>query len=129
MRGYLYARIILEQNGLFKIKEYYPDIEELKRSPARFSSKEETLPNIASKAKKEEYRIYPNPTKGLVNVYASENNLSLQIISIEGKIVKARKIGMGINLVEIEGLSTGLYQIRLTDSKGELKYEQKLCVL
>jgi len=36
---------------------------------------------------------------------------------------------MGIYLIAIEGLSTGLYQIRLTDSNGELKYEQKLSVL
>lgn len=86
------------------------------------------LDNIES-AVQNQFTIYPNPTKGLVNVYSTEDNINIQIINIDGKLVKERKIGKGINLINIEEFSAGFYQLRFLDKNGNLKYKQKLSVL
>jgi len=128
LKGYMESRIILEQNGLTTISEYFPNFNELKKSPTNNSKN--NLPAVKEiEALPNQFTLYPNPTKGLVNVYSTEDNIKIQIINIDGKLVKERNIGKGINLINIEEFSSGFYQLRFLDKNGNLKYKQKLSVL
>jgi hypothetical protein len=48
---------------------------------------------------------------------------------ITGKKVLERKVGKGINLIDIQMLSNGIYQILIKSNTGQLLYTDKLTVL
>jgi|GEM_PF-6414948 hypothetical protein len=48
---------------------------------------------------------------------------------ITGKKVLERKIGKGINLIDIQMLSNGIYQILIKSHTGQLLHTDKLTVL
>jgi len=131
LKGYMESRIILEQNGLTTISEHFPNFNSLKRSE-RNSNKnnpnQQNLANIES-AVQNQFTIYPNPTKGLVNVYSTAENSVLSVHDITGKKVLERKVGKGINLIDIQMLSNGMYQILIKSNTGQLLHSDKLTVL
>jgi hypothetical protein len=48
---------------------------------------------------------------------------------ITGKKVLERKVGKGINLIDIQMLSNGIYQILIKSNTGEVLHLDKLTVL
>lgn len=48
---------------------------------------------------------------------------------ITGKKVLERKVGKGINLIDIQMLSNGMYQILIKSSTGKVLHTDKLTVL
>jgi hypothetical protein len=48
---------------------------------------------------------------------------------ITGKKVLERKVGKGINLIDIQMLSNGIYQILIKSNTGQLLHTDKLTVL
>jgi ELWxxDGT repeat protein len=62
-----------------------------------------------------EFSIYPNPAKEFIHaeVLPNHNNLEYQILDITGKTIVASKFNStGINSINIEGLSSGLYFLK-----------------
>lgn len=128
LRGYFHSRIILEQNVLTTISEYFPDFNELKKSP--INNRNNNLPAVIEVEElSNQFTIYPNPTKGLVNVYATAENSVLTVHDFTGKKVLERKVGKGINLIDIQMLSNGIYQILIKSNTGQLLHTDKLTVL
>jgi hypothetical protein len=74
--------------------------------------------------------LYPNPTKGNLNIaYESDKNVLVQIINIQGQVVKTlnNKPSVGApQTVDVSDLSKGLYFISFTN--GENQFSKKLII-
>lgn len=64
--------------------------------------------------------VYPNPTSGLINIQSDKNIHSLQLISVEGKIVRKMK---AISELNIQDLPNGVYvlKVQLENGQQEIK--------
>ena len=67
-------------------------------------------------------KVYPNPSKGTVNIHATEGG-TYQISDMSGRLVRAGKLDV---LTQIDGLNPGVYS--LTIQSGDDRYTQKLMV-
>ncbi len=63
--------------------------------------------------------IYPNPTRDFVNIELQEDSL-VEIIDINGKVVKALELFAGVNNVNVSDLPNGIYNIKTKDSVSKL---------
>lgn len=64
--------------------------------------------------------VYPNPTSGILNIQSDQNIQNIQLISVEGKIIRNYQAQNQINLSE---LPKGVYvvKVKLVDGKTEVK--------
>lgn len=64
--------------------------------------------------------IYPNPTSGILNIQSEKETQQVQLISVEGKIV--RKLG-AVSQLDLNNLPNGIYilKVQFTDGKSEIK--------
>jgi hypothetical protein len=72
--------------------------------------------------------IYPNPTKGLVNLYVETlvGKGNIVIADVYGKQVKTQPLNLGTNTVDIASLSKGIYFVSVITNEG--KTTKKLVV-
>ena len=63
--------------------------------------------------------IYPNPTRDFVNIELQEDSL-VEIIDINGKVVKALELFAGVNNVNVSDLPNGVYNIKTKNSVSKL---------
>jgi hypothetical protein len=72
--------------------------------------------------------IYPNPTKGLVNLYVETlvGKGNIVIADVYGKQVKTQPLNLGTNTVDIANLSKGIYFVSVITNEG--KTTKKLVV-
>lgn len=63
--------------------------------------------------------IYPNPTRDFVNIELQEDSL-VEIIDINGKVVKSLELFAGVNNVNVSDLPNGVYNIKTKDSVNKL---------
>ena len=61
-----------------------------------------------------EFTIYPNPSKGLVNIISDKEILSVEVIDLSGKIIMKNFGGS----VDVSGLSDGLYMLKINVLNG-----------
>ena len=61
------------------------------------------------------FTVYPNPTKGLINIEmnGSGNAVDIQIINLLGMVVKTSKLQQNKSVVDLNGLVNGTYFIRV----------------
>ncbi|MFN5218389.1 MAG: autotransporter-associated beta strand repeat-containing protein, partial [Sphingomonadales bacterium] len=78
--------------------------------------------NANTTAENSPVQIYPNPSKGTVNIRATEGG-TYQIVDLAGRLVKSGKLDSD---TRIEGLIMGVYFI--TVQSGNYRYSQKLMV-
>jgi Secretion system C-terminal sorting domain/Putative carbohydrate metabolism domain len=63
--------------------------------------------------------VYPNPTSGQFIIDNSQLQAkTLNLFSVDGKLVKTSQLSEGINTLDAAGLSTGLYVIKIVDNTG-----------
>ncbi len=67
----------------------------------------------------EQTLMYPNPTKGLLNI-KSAGTESIEIIDVDGKIVTQKAISKGIETLDLTELPSGIYFVKLTSNEGNL---------
>lgn len=65
--------------------------------------------------------IYPNPTKGFINVKSEKEIKSLQLVSIEGKIIKKN---LNSSKIDLNGLPSGIYFLKVELSNGRIQFEK-----
>ena len=58
--------------------------------------------------------ISPNPTNGLIEIESDSDFENVEIISMEGQIVKAHSIKTGNTILDLSDLNNGMYFVRLT---------------
>jgi hypothetical protein len=61
--------------------------------------------------------IYPNPSTGIFNIDVQEN-ISVEIYDILGKSVANQKLTIGSNSIDISNLQSGIYVLKVINSKG-----------
>ncbi|MFZ4455281.1 MAG: carbohydrate-binding protein [Bacteroidales bacterium] len=74
------------------------------------------------------FKLYPNPaSKGFTILYNFKNNLAtLNILSLDGRIVLSKKLSALSNTYSLNGLQRGLYLVKIKD--GDKMMCQKLLV-
>lgn len=62
--------------------------------------------------------IYPNPTNGVVNIFVESPEMfeQIEIRNAEGKIIEQRILVNSLTYVDLNGLSNGIYFVRLISS-------------
>ena len=89
-----------------------------------YNTKYHIMPNLKGIPKMESKRcetnnIYPNPTRDFVNIELQEDGL-VEIIDINGKVVKSLELSSGVNNVNVSDLPNGVYNIKTKDSVTKL---------
>jgi hypothetical protein len=62
--------------------------------------------------------IYPNPTKGKIDIVADTNLKSIQLFDIQGRIVQIKKQDKNSTSIDISNSSKGIYFLKITTDKG-----------
>lgn len=68
-------------------------------------------------SEKNQFSVYPNPANDRLFIKSSENEFSISITDINGRIVKSLK-KMVSNEVDVSNLKAGMYFINLSSSEG-----------
>jgi hypothetical protein len=76
--------------------------------------------------KQDDFRIYPKPNDGLMNISGSANSYHLKIISLSGAIVYDNKLS-GSMEIDISELVPGFYEVIIETS--DKVYRKKLVKL
>ncbi len=68
----------------------------------------------------QEFQIYPNPFKNQISVKSVNPMSSIELIDINGRLIQKHKLQdeTSFNLSNLQGLSNGVYLIRINTSKG-----------
>jgi hypothetical protein len=70
----------------------------------------------------DEIIIYPNPIRGnSLNIRSTSALESVQIYSIEGRMVQSEKLTGNEIQVEVSGLSSGMFMVQVTTTSGNTK--------
>ncbi len=92
---------------------------------ASYETEKTNIPVYVSdrKANDFSFKIYPNPSTGLVTVefdHAGRNeDIQIEIFSVSGGLVYTEKIGAtGRHMIDLEGTQPGIYMIRLIAGDG-----------
>jgi hypothetical protein len=65
-----------------------------------------------------EFSMWPNPANDEIEIRHFENGpLDVQIIDIQGRVVYQRKIGQSSNVIDLQLLTPGVYQVTLSNEK------------
>ncbi len=66
--------------------------------------------------------VYPNPANNQITIdipaFGSTKNALLELSDVEGRLLKSEIISTSINQLDISYLSSGIYVLKVTDSKG-----------
>jgi hypothetical protein len=65
------------------------------------------------------FKIYPNPSSGLVNIESTEQ-FNFELIDAVGKVVK---IGNQSSILNLENFAQGVYELKIMSEKGNLIYK------
>jgi hypothetical protein len=60
-----------------------------------------------------EVNIYPNPAHSNIRIANIEENSTLEIYSIQGRLIKTKELNENDNIVNIEGLNSGSYILKI----------------
>jgi Secretion system C-terminal sorting domain len=95
-----------------------PNIPHFTQPPANYNC--DSL-NTATEEISENFTIYPNPTTGILTINTANKDvkeLSIQVINLNGQVVK-REILRGVNPeMNIQSLPTGLYFLKIKTGEG-----------
>jgi hypothetical protein len=80
--------------------------------------------NISPKNISSQVRIYPNPsgTSQTIKVVSPNPIVSVQMFDVYGKLVKQQS--EGFESIDVQGLSSGIYTIRLKDETGAIAIQK-----
>lgn len=75
------------------------------------------------------FRVYPNPSEGIVTIELSENNEhTIQISSISGKIITQTTATGTSNTIDVSEFNNGVYVISISDKNQRVLAREKLVV-
>lgn len=66
-----------------------------------------------------DFRMFPNPATDIINI-ESEYSGTYKIYNLQGAEVKSGSISLGINSIDLQEFSAGLYNIQITTSSNQL---------
>ncbi len=69
-----------------------------------------------------ELAVYPNPTNNYLSLKTENNDgLNYQLLDLQGKIIKSKKVTSNTTSIDIEGLPTSTYFLKITKNNNEIK--------
>ncbi len=69
--------------------------------------------------------IYPNPADHLVYIHSTSSH-SIILYGLNHQKILARKINLGVNVLDIKLLSSGIYLLQAFDEKGKQQFSQSI---
>jgi hypothetical protein len=67
------------------------------------------------------FRIYPNPSNGLITISGLEgNNPLIEVYNLQGRNVKTEMLSHGVNTLDLSGLNNGVYLIHSAGKYGKV---------
>lgn len=72
------------------------------------------------------YSIFPNPSKGKLNIWVEEDNISFDIFDLSGKFIRSYTLRHGKNIIDLDNISSGNYISILNHSSGEIETRIKI---
>lgn len=104
---------------------YYYDWEVEAPAVECISAREEVVVSIATVGIEEgelaDVSIYPNPTSDFINIKVPssvEEVVEVRLLDVAGNLISAQNIGAGVNSVDVSGLSSGVYLVKMTSDHG-----------
>lgn len=67
-----------------------------------------------------EFVVYPNPARGLVNVSLNNVNGNISLLSADGKVIESREVSSNTETFNVESLNAGIYFIQVGSSVQKL---------
>lgn len=78
----------------------------------------------ASEFENDLFRIYPNPVVSELYIETQNSeNLILEFIDINGKVIKTRKLENQLNSIDVSNFSAGFYFIKILSTRGEKTFK------
>jgi photosystem II stability/assembly factor-like uncharacterized protein len=71
------------------------------------------------KTREEQVKIFPNPSKGTFNI-SGEGRWMMTILDISGKVILNRQVNPGTERIELNGIPSGIYFIKLSGENKEI---------
>jgi len=87
-----------------------------------------TVTSLEPEIKEKSLKIYPNPTKNIVNIENQENIENLILLDMQGKVILEKNIANPSNSLQINlpEMTEGIYLLKILDSKGNVFTEKLL---
>jgi hypothetical protein len=79
-----------------------------------------TIVDIKEFDAKETFRIWPNPTSGKLTI-ASPQSTEVKVFNLDGRLCMTRKIAKGLNSLNMDGLSPGMYILQSLEGRSTQK--------
>jgi hypothetical protein len=85
---------------------------------------------VADDVKDKSMDVYPNPASSyfVVYDYSTEQNRVIELIDMNGKILKKQTDANIANRVEVSNLANGLYILKIKDGKGKVIRTEKILI-
>ena len=100
------------------VQEFTPDLE---LSPRIWADLESVTVGIEKLSSDKDIKLYPVPASSVLNISNIRNLRSIEILDAAGKVVKTITTGTDeLIQVPVDGLSNGMYMIRLNTSTGRM---------
>lgn len=81
----------------------------------------ELLSNERDVLKDSDITVFPNPAKNLLNVVSESQQIkSVEIIDLNGRIIKTKKINSNNISIEIESIESGVYILKVNNEAGNI---------
>lgn len=75
-----------------------------------------------------DFELYPNPTSGQISISIAAANTSVYISSILGEQIYLKGLNQGLNSIDLNNLSTGIYFVSILNETGEIILSEKLLI-
>jgi Secretion system C-terminal sorting domain len=74
-----------------------------------------SLANVSNEIEKNVVKVYPNPTKNILNVSTIENIKSLELFDLNGRMIIKNE---NLESINIENLNSGIYLLKINTENG-----------
>jgi PQQ-dependent dehydrogenase (s-GDH family) len=85
---------------------------------------------LAEPARNTGIDVYPNPASSYFNVYDFSNEQSrlIELVDLNGRSIRKQTITNRVTRVDTHGLLSGLYILKISDSKGKIVKTEKILI-
>lgn len=75
-----------------------------------------------------EVLIYPNPTKGFIQINCNLTNADISLLNSEGKVVFSKTLKTNSEIIDLKNYKAGLYFLKIVDSITYQTYNQSIII-
>ena len=88
------------------------------------------LETVKEDVKDKSLDVYPNPATSyfVVYDYSGDQSRSIELIDINGQLVRKRTASNVATRIDVSDLATGLYILKIKDGKGKIVRTEKILV-